>query len=309
MEENMNIKSNILETMGNTPIVKINQLGKNNGELLVKVESFNPGGSIKDRVGLHMIEAAEKAGKLAPGALIVEPTSGNTGVGLALAAAVKGYRLILTMPDTMSMERRALLGAYGAELRLTPGAKGMQGAIEEAEKILQENPGSFMPQQFKNPSNPETHEESTAKEILQDLEGKLDILVATVGTGGTLTGCARYLKKHIPGLQVIAVEPAESPLLSGGKAGPHKIQGIGANFIPEVLETALIDKVACVSAEDAFETARLLAAKEGILCGISSGAALYAGLQEETKAENKGKRLLVILPDTGERYLSSGVFI
>ena len=309
MEENMNIKSNILETMGNTPIVKINQLGKNNAELLVKVESFNPGGSIKDRVGLHMIEAAEKAGKLTPGALIVEPTSGNTGVGLALAAAVKGYKLILTMPDTMSMERRALLGAYGAELRLTPGAKGMQGAIEEAEKILQENPGSFMPQQFKNPSNPETHEESTAKEILQDLDGKLDILVATVGTGGTLTGCARYLKEHIPGLQVVAVEPAESPLLSGGKAGPHKIQGIGANFIPEVLDTALIDKVACVSAEDAFETTRLLAAKEGILCGISSGAALYAGLKEEENAENKGKRILVILPDTGERYLSSGVFL
>ena len=294
--------------MGNTPIVRIHALNKGKAELLVKVESFNPGGSSKDRVGLHMIEEAEKAGLIAPGALIVEPTSGNTGVGLALAAAVKGYRLILTMPDTMSMERRALLASYGAELVLTPGEKGMQGSIEEAEKILRENPGSFMPQQFKNPANPAVHEKTTAKEILEDLDGKLDILAVAVGTGGTLTGCAKYLKKHIPSLKVVAIEPAESPLLSGGKAGPHKIQGIGANFIPEVLDRTLIDEVLPVSGRDACETTRLLAAKEGILSGISSGAALFGGLLLSGREENAGKRILVILPDTGERYLSCGVF-
>ena len=302
------ILNNVLESNGKTPLIRISKLVPPNVEILVKAESFNPGGSSKDRVGLNMIEEAEKAGLLKKGALIVEPTSVNTGVGLALAAAVKGYKLVLTMPDSMSVERQKLLAAYGANLVLTPGAEGMKGAIDAAQKILQENPGSFMPQQFENEANPAIHERTTAEEILDDTDGKVDCFIACVGTGGTLTGTARKLKKVLPEIQIIAVEPADSPLLSGGKAGPHKIQGIGANFIPQILDTSLIDEVMCITTEEAYDAARLLASKEGLLTGISSGAAMAAAMKKSSDPLMQNKRIVVLLPDTGERYLSSDLF-
>ena len=304
----MNIAENILFTVGNTPLVKINKLNDSAANVFAKVEFFNPGGSAKDRVGIAMIEDAEKKGLISPGALIVEPTSGNTGVGLAIAAAVKGYKLILTMPDTMSVERRKLLAAYGAELVLTPGAEGMQGAVEAAKKLLQENPGAFMPQQFVNPANAEAHEKSTGPEIWRDLEGKVDVLVAGVGTGGTLTGTGRFLKKQDPAVEVVAVEPAASPLLSEGRAGAHQLQGIGANFVPEVLDRSIIDKIIAVSNEDAKNTARAAASNEGMLIGISGGAALFAALELAKNPAYANKNIVVVLPDTGERYLSGYLF-
>lgn len=302
------IYNSILEKIGSTPLVRINKLNEGGAEVLVKVEYFNPGGSVKDRVGLAMIEKAEEEGKLKAGSLIIEPTSGNTGIGLALAAAVKGYRLILTMPDTMSVERRKLLAAYGAELVLTEGAKGMKGAIEKAEELVRENPGSFMPQQFNNFANPEIHKHSTALEILRDANGHVDAFVAGVGTGGTLTGVGEVLKGYNPEAKLFAVEPSDSPVLSGGKPGPHKIQGIGAGFVPAVLNTKIIDEIIKVTSEDAGRVARLAASKEGLLIGISSGAALYAALMLSKRPEFKGKKIVALLPDCGERYLSSWLF-
>lgn len=304
----MNIAENILATVGNTPLVKVSKLNKSFANVLAKVEFFNPGGSAKDRVGIAMIEDAEKRGLLVPGSLIVEPTSGNTGVGLAIAAAVKGYKLILTMPDTMTVERRKLLKAYGAELVLTPGAEGMQGSVAAAKAIVADNPGAFMPMQFVNPANAAAHEESTGPEIWRDTDGKVDVLVAGVGTGGTLTGTGRYLKKLSPAVKIIAVEPASSPLLSEGRAGAHQLQGIGANFIPEVLDQTLIDEVIAVSNEDARNTARAAAQSEGMLIGISGGAALFAALEVAKRPEYAGKNIVVVLPDTGERYLSGYLF-
>ena len=302
------IRNSILETVGSTPLVRINSLNTGVAEVLVKVESRNPGGSVKDRVGIAMVEDAEARGLIKPGACIVEPTSGNTGIGLAVAAAVKGYKLILTMPDTMSIERRKLLAAFGAKIELTPGADGMSGAIARAQEILAENPGSWMPQQFENPANPAAHYAATGPEIWNDCDGKIDLFVAGVGTGGTLSGVAKYLKEKSPAVQVVAVEPADSPLLSGGTAGPHKLQGIGANFIPATLDRSCVDQVIPVTDQDAGETARACAAREGILIGISGGAALYAGLTLSAKTENAGKRIVVLLPDSGERYLSSWLF-
>ena len=302
------IYSDILGTIGNTPLVRIGKLNTSKAEVVAKLESFNPGSSAKDRPGLAMIEAAEKAGLLKPGALIIEPTSGNTGIGLAVAAAVKGYKLCLTMPDTMSIERRKLLAAYGAEIVLTPGAEGMAGAIAKAEELKQADPGSFIPQQFSNPANADAHERSTGPEIYADTDGEIAALVAGVGTGGTLTGTARFLIRHVPGIKIVAVEPADSPILSGGKAAPHKLQGIGANFIPEVLETKLIDRVITVTSEDAGRTAREAAVKEGILMGISGGAALYAALELAKEPAFENKRIVVIIPDSGERYLSTWLF-
>jgi cysteine synthase A len=302
------IYDNILEKIGKTPLVKINRLNQGNAEILVKVESFNPAGSVKDRIAIGMIEAAEKAGKIAPGALIIEPTSGNTGIGLALVAAVKGYKLILTMPDTMSIERRKLLAAYGAELVLTEGALGMKGAITKAEELAKTHPGSFIPQQFDNPANPEYHRHTTAGEIWQDTDGRIDAFVAGVGTGGTLTGVGEVLKARNPNVKLIAVEPSDSPVLSGGKPGPHKIQGIGAGFVPSVLNTKIIDEIFPVNSEDAGSTARAAAKQEGLLIGISSGAALFAALELSKRPEYTGKRIVALLPDTGERYLSSWLF-
>lgn len=302
------IAASILDTVGNTPLVRINKLNSGGAEVLVKVESRNPGGSAKDRVGIAMIEDAEQKGLLKPGALIVEPTSGNTGIGLAVAAAVKGYRLILTMPDTMSVERRKLLAAYGAQIVLTPGAAGMKGSIDKANEIIAENPGSFMPRQFDNEANPEIHRRSTALEILNACDGKVDAFVAGVGTGGTLTGVGEVLKKQVPACKIIAVEPADSPLLSGGQAGPHKLQGIGANFIPSVLNREIIDEVMAIGWEEAGVAARACAKSEGILIGISGGAALFAALELAKRAEYQGKRIVALLPDSGERYLSSWLF-
>ena len=299
------IYADILEKIGRTPLVRISKLNRGNAEVLVKVESFNPAGSVKDRIAIGMIEAAEKAGKIAPGALIIEPTSGNTGIGLALVAAVKGYRLILTMPDTMSIERRKLLAAYGAELVLTEGALGMKGAIAKAEELAQTHPGSFIPQQFDNPANPEYHKQTTAEEIWQDAGGRVD---AFVGTGGTLTGVGEVLKARNPDVKLIAVEPSDSPVLSGGRPGPHKIQGIGAGFVPSVLDTEIIDEVFPVKSEDAGDTARAAAKREGLLVGISSGAALFAALELSRRPEYAGKRIIALLPDTGERYLSGWLF-
>ena len=304
----MNIKNNILETVGHTPLVRINKLNNTSANIFAKVEFFNPGGSVKDRVGLAMIEDAEAKGLLSPGALIIEPTSGNTGVGLAIAAAVKGYRLILTMPDSMSMERRLLLGAYGAEIVLTPGTDGMAGSIKKALELQAANPGSWIPQQFENFANPAIHEITTGEEIWQDLDGKIDVFVAGVGTGGTISGVAKCLKKYNPDIKIIAVEPDESPVLSGGQPGPHKLQGIGANFIPKVTATELFDEIIQISAEDAGNAARALSRKEGILVGISSGAALHAALQIAGRPEFSGKNIVVLLPDTGERYLSTWLF-
>lgn len=302
------IYADILEKIGRTPLVRISKLNRGNAEVLVKVESFNPAGSVKDRIAIGMIEAAEKAGKIAPGALIIEPTSGNTGIGLALVAAVKGYRLILTMPDTMSIERRKLLAAYGAELVLTEGALGMKGAIAKAEELAQTHPGSFIPQQFDNPANPEYHKQTTAEEIWQDAGGRVDAFVAGVGTGGTLTGVGEVLKARNPDVKLIAVEPSDSPVLSGGRPGPHKIQGIGAGFVPSVLDTKIIDEIFPVGAEDAGDTARAAAKREGLLVGISSGAALFAALELSKRPEYAGKRIIALLPDTGERYLSGWLF-
>lgn len=302
------IYSTILEKVGNTPLVRINKLNKGGAEVLVKVEYFNPAGSVKDRIAIGMIEDAEKNGKIAPGALIIEPTSGNTGIGLALVAAVKGYKLILTMPDTMSVERRKLLAAYGAELVLTEGAKGMKGAIEKAEELQKSHPGSFIPQQFANPANPEYHRHTTAEEIWKDADGKVDAFVAGVGTGGTLTGVGSVLKARNPNVKIVAVEPFDSPVISGGKPGPHKLQGIGAGFIPSVLDTKLIDEVFKVKSEEAGDVARAAATQEGLLIGISSGAALFAALELSKRPEYAGKRIIALLTDTGERYLSSWLF-
>lgn len=302
------IYSTILEKVGNTPLVRINKLNKGGAEVLVKVEYFNPAGSVKDRIAIGMIEDAEKNGKIAPGALIIEPTSGNTGIGLALVAAVKGYKLILTMPDTMSVERRKLLAAYGAELVLTEGAKGMKGAIEKAEELQKSHPGSLIPQQFANPANPEYHRHTTAEEIWKDADGKVDAFVAGVGTGGTLTGVGSVLKARNPNVKIVAVEPFDSPVISGGKPGPHKLQGIGAGFIPSVLDTKLIDEVFKVKSEEAGDVARAAATQEGLLIGISSGAALFAALELSKRPEYAGKRIIALLPDTGERYLSSWLF-
>ena len=302
------IYNNILETIGNTPLVRIGKLNSGRAEVLAKIEYFNPAGSAKDRIAVGMIDAAEKAGRIAPGAVIVEPTSGNTGIGLALVAAVRGYRLILTMPDTMSVERRKLLAAYGAELVLTPGASGMTGAIEKAEELANSIPGSFIPRQFDNPENPESHRRTTAEEIWSDADGKADAFVAGVGTGGTLTGVGEILKQRNPELKLVAVEPADSPVLSGGQAAPHKLQGIGANFIPSVLNTGIVDEVFPVRWEDAGKAARAAATCEGLLVGISSGAALHAALELSKRPEFSGKRIVVLLPDGGERYLSSWLF-
>ena len=302
------IYNNILEKIGKTPLVRINKLNRGNAEVLAKVEYFNPAGSVKDRIAIGMIEAAEKAGKIAPGALIIEPTSGNTGIGLALVAAVKGYKLILTMPDTMSIERRKLLAAYGAELVLTEGVLGMKGAIAKAEELAKTHPGSFIPQQFDNPANPEYHRHTTAEEIWHDTDGRIDAFVAGVGTGGTLTGVGEVLKARNPNVKLIAVEPSDSPVLSGGKPGPHKIQGIGAGFVPSVLDTEIIDEVFPVKSEDAGDTARAAAKQEGLLVGISSGAALFVALELSRRPEYAGKRIIVLLPDTGERYLSGWLF-
>jgi cysteine synthase A len=303
------IFSNITELIGNTPLVRLQKIAAESpAQVVVKVESLNPGGSVKDRIGFAMIRDAEERGLLQEGAVIIEPTSGNTGIALALVAAVRGYRLILTMPETMSVERRNLLKAYGAELVLTPGAKGMKGAIEKAEELAAEIPGSFVPQQFKNLSNPEVHRRTTAQEIWDDTDGAVDILVGGVGTGGTVTGVGEVLKQRKPNVQVVAVEPSDSPVISGGQPGPHKIQGVGAGFIPDVLNTGVIDEVIRVRNEEAFAAARRLAREEGILAGISSGAALFAALEVAGRPENAGKLIVVVLPDTGERYLSTTLF-
>lgn len=307
----MNIKNSLTELIGHTPLLALHRWAKQQqlaAEIVAKVEYFNPGGSVKDRVALSMITDAEEKGLLKPGALIIEPTSGNTGVGLAWVTSVKGYRLILTMPETMSLERRNLLKALGAELVLTPGSEGMGGAIRKAQEIQTATPGSLILQQFENPANPLAHERTTAEEIWQDTDGKIDIFVASVGTGGTLTGTALGLKKKNPNIRIVAVEPAGSPVLSGGKAGPHKIQGIGAGFIPKILDTSLIDQVIPVTDEDAMCTSRELSATEGLLVGISSGAAAFAAREIAKDEANQGKRIVVLLPDTGERYLSTELF-
>ncbi len=307
----MNIKQNLTEMIGGTPLMQLNGIMKNqqlNAVLLAKVEGRNPGGSVKDRIGKAMIDDAEARGVLKPGAVIIEPTSGNTGIGLASVAAARGYRLILTMPETMSVERRNLLKAYGAELVLTEGAKGMKGAIEKADELARETPGSFIPGQFVNPANPEAHRKTTGPEIWADTDGQVDIFVAGVGTGGTVTGTGEYLKEKNKAVQVVAVEPDASPVLSGGTAGPHPIQGIGAGFVPKVLNIKILDEIIRVKGDDAMAAARELAREEGLLAGISSGAALWAAIQLARRGENKGKHIVVILPDTGERYLSTPLF-
>lgn len=300
----MNIYNNILELIGNTPIVKINKLNNTKANVYVKLESFNPYSSAKDRIGKAMIEQAERDGLLKEGSVIIEPTSGNTGIALAGVAAVKGYRLILTMPETMSIERRMLLAALGAEIVLTEGAKGMGGAVAKAEELVKSTPNSFMPQQFKNKANSNIHYKTTAEEIFSAMDGKIDYFVSGVGTGGTITGVGTFLKEKINGVKIVAVEPSSSPVLSGGKPAPHKIQGIGAGFVPEILDTKIYDEIIQITNEEAYDTAKKLAKVEGILSGISSGAALHAGLKIAERSESENKNILVFLPDTLERYLS-----
>jgi cysteine synthase A len=303
------IARDISELIGNTPLVRLNRITQGvKAELVAKLESFNPCGSVKDRIGVSMIEAGERAGLIEKDTVIIEPTSGNTGIALAFVCATRGYRLILTMPDTMSIERRQLLAAFGAEVVLTPGVEGMPGAVRKAEELVASMPNSFMPQQFKNPANPKIHRETTAEEIWSDTDGRVDILVAGVGTGGTITGIAEVIKESKPGFQAIAVEPANSPVLSGSKPGLHNIQGIGAGFVPEVLRMDLIDEVITVGDEDAKVMARRLAKEEGILAGISSGAAVWAAIRVAKRPENEGKLIVVVLPDTGERYLTTWLF-
>ncbi len=301
---------NISDLIGGTPLIKLQALSKDSGAtILGKLESFNPGGSVKDRIGLSMIAAAEAAGQITPGqSTLIEPTSGNTGIALAMVAAARGYHLILTMPDTMTLERRALLKAYGAELVLTPGAKGMTGAITRAKELLAEHPGAFIPQQFENPANPRIHRETTAEEVWRDTDGKIDIFLAAVGTGGTVTGVGEILRQRKPDVKIYAAEPADSPVLSGGQPGPHKIQGTGAGFVPEVLNTKIYDDVIKVTNDDAVETARRLARDEGILVGISAGANAWAAWDVGRRPENRGKLIVTVLCDTGERYLSSVLF-
>jgi cysteine synthase A len=305
----MKIYDDVTQTVGGTPLVRLNRLTAGlKATVAVKMESRNPLGSVKDRIGVAMIEAAEKSGKLKPGAAIVEPTSGNTGIALAFTAAAKGYKLVLTMPETMSIERRKLLAALGADVVLTPGSAGMPGAIKKAEELVGTIPGAFMPQQFDNAANPEMHYRTTAVEIWDDTEGKVDLFVAGVGSGGTLTGAGRGLKERNPEVKVVAVEPSDSPVISGGKPGPHKIQGIGAGFIPANLDTGLIDEIIQISSDDAGITARRLAKEEGILCGISSGGNVWAALELARRPENEGKLIVTVICDTGERYLSTWLF-
>ena len=303
----MKIRNTVTELIGGTPLLRLGKMEKKFGtvgELVAKVEFFNPAGSIKDRVGYNMVIEAEKDGRLKPGGTIIEPTSGNTGVGIAMTAAARGYKAIMVMPESMSMERRMLLAAYGAELVLTDKEKGMQGSVEKAQQLAEEIPGSIIAGQFENPANPQAHYETTGPEIWADTDGQVDILVATFGTGGTVSGVGKYLKEKNPDIKVVAIEPAASPLITAGKAGPHKIQGIGANFVPEVLDRSVIDEVVTVTDDDALDTMKALAVSEGLLVGVSSGAAVYGASQVAARPENEGKRIVVILPDTGERYLS-----
>lgn len=305
------IYNGALELVGNTPLVEVKNIEEELGleaKILVKLEYFNPAGSVKDRIAKAMIEDAEEKGLLKEGSVIIEPTSGNTGIGLASIAAVKGYRIILTMPETMSVERRNILKAYGAEIVLTEGAKGMKGAIEKADELAKEIPGSYIPGQFVNPANPEVHRKTTGPEIWKDTDGEVDLFIAGVGTGGTLTGVGEYLKSQNPDVKIVALEPASSPVLSTGKGGPHKIQGIGAGFVPDVLNTTVYDEIFTVENDDAFATGKLLAKKEGILVGISSGAALYGAIELAKRPENKGKTIVALLPDTGDRYYSTPLF-
>jgi cysteine synthase A len=306
---NLHIANNVTELVGNTPLVRLNRITEGAAATVVaKLEYYNPAKSVKDRIGLAMIEAAERDGKIGPDTIIVEPTSGNTGIALAMVCAQRGYHLILTMPDTMSKERRKVLRAFGAELILTPGDKGMNGSIAKANELAAENPNVFIPQQFKNPANPEAHRRTTAEEIWRDTNGQVDIVVAGIGTGGTITGVGEVLKARKPSVRMVAVEPAGSPVLSGGEKGPHKIQGIGAGFVPDVLNTEIYDEVVTVTNEDAFATARFMATQEGLLVGISSGAATWAALQVAKRPENAGKLIVVIIPSWGERYLSTDLF-